>query len=658
MPDKNHFVKLPGWIANLLLIAVPILLLAVLEIGLRVFNAGADLRTFIPTTFDETLITTNQMVGKRFFAGEEYASFGTQDMFKAIKKPNTLRIFAFGGSSAAGYPYMFSGTFPAMLEQRLALLYPAKEVEVINMGMTAITSYTVLEFARAALDWEPDLFVVYMGHNEFYGTLGSASTSAIGSSYRLTWLYLQLSHSKIFQLLKAGLRKSSQALAEGQPEDNTTLMARMVKDEAIPIDSELYRVTIDNFRKNLERLVRLAADNNIPIVVGQPVSNLADQPPFVSIASGDRSEVVAAIKAAGESVKSGQVEDAVKGFAAAIAVDTAYANAWYGYGKALEKSGRTLDAVAAYTRASDLDGLRFRASSDITKIIEETVTGKSAHIAKLDSAMLTTSERGVIGSEYILEHLHPNIDGYFEIARQFAQIIVDSVFAGQPVAAKVDEMRLKELIAVTPLDSAIAGYRIKLLVSGWPFTSARSMTLTNLPVHKAEDKFAKRMLSKELNYERVHVEMAEYYADQGDHQSAAREYYVLSETFPHNDSPLLLLVRELIALRDFDRALPYLIKASSMSNDAFSLKWAGTILLERGQVAEALPYLQRAVEVSPLDGQGRFNLAGAYFKSESNEKALKELRRLLQRQPGFPGAQEFYDQLNQAVAKAELGTVN
>ena len=48
-------------------------------------------------------------------------------------------------------------------------------------AMTATNSFTTLDFARELVDCQPDLYIVYDGHNEFYGALGVASRESPGT---------------------------------------------------------------------------------------------------------------------------------------------------------------------------------------------------------------------------------------------------------------------------------------------------------------------------------------------------------------------------------------------------------------------------------------------------------------------------------------------
>ena len=81
------------------------------------------------------------------------------------------RIFCLGESTMAGFPYDFHATAPSFLADRLQQMFPEDTIEVINVGLSAIGSYVILDFLRELAEYSPDLFIVYTGHNEFYGDL-------------------------------------------------------------------------------------------------------------------------------------------------------------------------------------------------------------------------------------------------------------------------------------------------------------------------------------------------------------------------------------------------------------------------------------------------------------------------------------------------------
>jgi hypothetical protein len=151
-----------------LALAIPIIFFLFLEIVLRLLGYGGNLDLFIPAPSDfADYYMCNLDVGRRYFSMQNRVPEPPNDMFLKNKPENGYRIFALGGSTTAGFPYPNSITWPRILEARLADVFPKKHIEMINTAMTAVNTYTVLDFVDEIISKEPDAVLIYSGHNEF-----------------------------------------------------------------------------------------------------------------------------------------------------------------------------------------------------------------------------------------------------------------------------------------------------------------------------------------------------------------------------------------------------------------------------------------------------------------------------------------------------------
>lgn len=87
--------------------------------------------------------------------------------FLRQKPPGTFRIFCLGGSTTYGRPYDNTTSFPGWLREILPVAAPDVKWEVINAGGIGYASYRVAALMEELVQYEPDLFIVYTGHNEF-----------------------------------------------------------------------------------------------------------------------------------------------------------------------------------------------------------------------------------------------------------------------------------------------------------------------------------------------------------------------------------------------------------------------------------------------------------------------------------------------------------
>lgn len=646
---------------SLLLVLLPIALLGVTELALRLAGYGSDTRLFVPAEFDPRYMIINRGIGARYFVAKQVIPAVSYNYFLKEKPANSYRVFVLGGSSAAGYPYLFNGAFSQMLKTRLQDYFPDKIIEMVNVAMPAVNSYTLLDLADEILPWQPDAFLIYAGHNEFYGALGAGSSESLGQFRFLINLFLKLQDYKSFLLLKNAigwLMSRADHVAPNEAGEHHTLMERMVRDQEIPLGSPKYLLARRNFIANLRDIIDLARTNGVRVLLSDLVSNVRDQPPFVSIfdpkADGERWQAL---------FDDGQVKQNAGDFAAAIAayrqaaaVDSTPAILYYRLAQCFEYTGDIGKARVNYYRAKDLDGLRFRASEDFNAAIHELGAAMQTPVVPMREAFEAASPHGLIGDNLMLEHLHPNVDGYFLMAKAFCRVMRAHGF----ISAHWDERRARpdsvyrQEIGVTALDHKVTEIRISVLKAGWPFQpKSRANPLSDfrpLPERPSNtenelERVALAYWKGELTWERAHVQMAEYYEKLGELDLAAAEYRALIQYMPINVSPYLRLAHIYLAQSRFDALQQVLRQTLPLEETAFARKWLGILALKNGDATMAAQHLERAYRRAPDDLQTMYNLCGAYALSGRLEEARELTEKLLARSPNHLGARNLLLQL-------------
>jgi tetratricopeptide (TPR) repeat protein len=634
------------WILALL----PFLILAALEAGLHLANYGGEQNLFITADFDPRYWTVNPAAGSRYFLNKTVMPATAYDFFLKQKPANGYRIFVLGESSAAGYPYLYNGTFPRMLLTRLRDYFPERHIEMINLGMPAVHSYTLLDFTRELLNYEPDAMLIYTGHNEFYGALGIGSTESLGPFRGLVRLYLRLQDFRLFCLLRDGIR----ALRGKGTTKETTLMESMVREQHILLGSALYQKGREIFQENLLDIIGRARQRHVAVVVGELVSNVRDQKPFVSVfnASTDQSRWNE-IFSKGEALLSPQhagddLTQALNYFQQAAVIDTMPAKLHFAVGRCFEALGRYDEARAAYYRAKDLDALRFRASEDFNRAIHEVCLSQDVPVAPMVAAFEQASPHRLIGENLMLEHLHPNVAGYFLMAKTFGETIRRHGL----IAAQWDSARAQPdsvywaQTGVTPLDEEVARIRLGRLMSGWPFrgNSGDPNNFSYQPKNRLQE-LAHAFWRGEKTWEEVHVALAEHYEKEKQWDGAIAEYQALALATPFSISPLLRMSDVYLRQKNYPDAERVLRQSMTIEPSAYANKWLGAILLQRGEAPEALGYLQKANQLAPDDLQVLYNLSGAYALAGKSDLARAHVQKLLQRAPDYPGAANLLRQL-------------
>lgn len=637
---------------RVLLACLPILVLFGVEGALRAVRYGGNLDLFVTSYFNSDYWMVNRTVGRRYFFVRDVTPATSYDAFLKQKPANGYRVFVLGGSTAAGYPYLYNGAFSAMLADRLRDALPGRKVEVVNVAMPAVNTYTLLDFTDEILAYQPDVLLVYSGHNELYGALGVGSTESLGQMRGVVRLYLRLQRIKLFLLLRdaIGWLKGRLIAADSEGGRQRTLMEAMARDPRIGIGSPKYRRALSIYRANLREICETATSRGVPVLLGTLVSNVRDQPPFVSLfASGtDTQEWERRFQEAGALQAGGDLEGALERYRRLAQIDSLPAKLHFRIARCLEGLGRYPEAAEAYERAKDLDGLRFRASEDLNRIIREVAEEFRLPVVPVKEAFAAASPNGLIGANLMLEHLHPNTRGYFLMAKVYAETLCGARLAGVECAAQSlqpDSVYWQET-GVTALDEDIAALRIHVLTSGWPFRPDPPVSpLERFQPASYRQEVALSFLRDEITWEAAHVKMAEHYTKRGDLDSAATEYAALVKGTPLNVSPYLRLAEILLLQQRHDRARDVLQRSLEVEPTVYAHKWLGALLLQGGQTEQGLQHLEKAYRADPRDVQTRYNLAGALALVGRRAEAKDHLRYVLENEPGHKGAQNLWKQL-------------
>ena len=80
-------------------------------------------------------------------------------------KPISQRIVTLGGSSIQGYGLPFSHTLASQLQEQLSQM--GSTVDVINAGVAGYNSLQIRRMLSEVWDLEPDILILYTGHNDY-----------------------------------------------------------------------------------------------------------------------------------------------------------------------------------------------------------------------------------------------------------------------------------------------------------------------------------------------------------------------------------------------------------------------------------------------------------------------------------------------------------
>jgi tetratricopeptide (TPR) repeat protein len=619
-PVEPQIKRKTPWYFYVILLLIPVIFFVLLEAGLRIFNYGKEIPQWVDGSKGKYII--NPELAYRYFYSVENIPTTIEDVFDQVKKKNSFRVFVLGGSSAAGYPYMPMGSFSRYIRRRLELVYPNTNVEVVNIALTAVNSYTLRDLIPGVLEQKPNLIIFYAGHNEYYGALGVGSMESLGTSRTFINLMLYLNKFKTIQLIRNLIASSITLVSEEKSgEAAGTLMSKMAKDQYITYNSDKFNAGIEQFEGNMRDALQMIKEKNVPVIIGKLVSNLKDQHPFVSAST--------------ENYPS--------------------ANKIFNEAKAAYTGGQYKKADSLFRLAKDLDVLRFRASEKMNRTIEKLCKEFNIPAVPFDSIFNAKSPGGIVGDNLMTDHLHPNLEGYEIMGQYFYEQMQKSGYLpknDKPVIPfdRQDSLTRANFV-FSDLDLLMGNNKIKLLKNDYPFIQKKYAKPVNalFPVSTMIDSIAFDALKGRLSWVNAHLEAADRYIRMNNVQEYMKHVDIVLYQYPiiveYMDRAALVLMQ----LKDYNDALKYLEQRYRIEPNNFSTKWIGTIALYNGNYDRAIKYLSISHRTNPNDAQLLYNLAGAYSQKKDYQTALSVINDCLKIDPNYPMAANLKQQLMMAV---------
>jgi tetratricopeptide (TPR) repeat protein len=641
-----------------------------LELALRLFHYGTEYDLVLTTSrLGKQYYRINPTVGRRYFDPQQYSLPEIDaDDFEILKSPRTCRVFVLGESTTAGFPYKYNATPSYILRKLLERAWPEENFEIINVSLTATNSYTVLEFIDQLMHYKPDAFIIYSGQNEFYGALGVGSTISLGRERWMIRAYQQLWNLKIFVLLHDALMGVSSWIPGAKTGRLTgTMMNQMAKDRAIPFHSDLYNKARDAYEQNLHASAEIAGENNIPVIVSTLVTNERSLAPFESMHSESldkvqKSELSSLLQGGDKLLEAKDYVGAAAAYRKMISTDSSWAMAYYKLGKCYDGMEKFDSARTAYDKACDLDGLRFRASSEFNGIIRRLAKRPNVIVADADSSFRTNSANGIIGKELLWEHVHPNLHGYMLMAETWFDALMRSALfssssherSPRPLSDSLFVASLK----ITPLDLEIGAATMSILLQRWPFTDT---SLATIPKSADEvQRVAQLFMSRKLRWNEAHFEMAEVYLRRKDFVSAVKEYEAVNALDPDDPFPLMRMGDLYLLLRNEKKAEQAYRELISLGENPVARFKLGVTYLKLERLEAALKQLSTAIEVNDRSSiqltreeyeEVMLLYASALYKSAKSEDALRVLATLLRLNPGDVSAMRLAQEIRSGKKK-------
>ncbi|HAC16111.1 MAG TPA: hypothetical protein DCE78_09240 [Bacteroidetes bacterium] len=563
----------------------PVLILIGAEFALR-FTSGYQNTTLIQPINNHSKAVINTTYFDRY-----YSSFNPSTSIAPFSNPrdtSVIRILSLGGSTMAGYPYSHHFSPSALLEINLKKAFPGTTFEVINTSITAFNSFGIVDITSKMAELNPDIIMIYAGHNEFYGTMGSASAEGVSTSALLRRSFLNLYPIALFQFSYRFYKKLT--TDNSDKSNRKTTMSRLMTSADIPLDESLFKQTMFDFHENLMLIFEYASRNEIPIAIATVVSNLKDQLPL-----GENKEALNYKYLADSIYVAGDIE-----------------------------SARRL-----YQLARDYDPIRFRAPSHINSIIRGFTQQTGSYLVDIDQSYKYQCASGIEDASCFTDHLHPNYYGYKHIAQEFYNII--SPIIEQKFNYSNTSESAFVIPELDPLEKRLADINIQILKSSPPFTNhSFSASTTTESILNGLFKSASLIDNAAYSIITNHTHPAVIYENliNTSTESTSDWFYSWSEWSPLNEQILIQGINESLAGQTPAGNLEVLLlKGSNEFNKTQFYNILGARFLLQRDYNNAKNYLQIVENRSPNDTDMLYNMAVLHDEIGKSELAIYYLQR-------------------------------
>lgn len=418
-------------------IALGLLPLVACELALRGLDLGRPQDAndpFIGFSDIHPLFVLNEETGRYEIPKRRQTHFQPES-FPAKKKADAFRVFVLGGSTVQGRPWSIESSFTTWLELHLNAADPSRHYEVVNCGGVSYATYRLIPILQEVLHYQPDLIIFCEGHNEFLEDRSYAPIKA--RSAVVSWAIQQASRLHTYNLLRQGVltvRTNAQSTSQPStvlgPEVDARLdwkggMAEYNRDE------QWQAVVIRHFESSLNRIVQIAKDADVPLLLVSPVSNLQ----YAPLKSEHRANITAAEEREFESLieqasqlYSSDLAKAAELLRRAMAIDPLYAQVHFELGNCLLEQGQTSQAKEEFIQAKDLDVCPLRMLEPMKKIIRDVAEKTNTPLIDADALIAANSRSGFPDRQWLVDHVHPTMSGHQLIADEIADKLAELKF--------------------------------------------------------------------------------------------------------------------------------------------------------------------------------------------------------------------------------------
>jgi tetratricopeptide (TPR) repeat protein len=618
---------------------------------------------------------------------ENKRSLFNDQRFLRSKPRGTFRVFCLGGSTTYGRPYDDQTSFARWLREFLPAADDSRQWEVVNAGGISYASYRVAALMEALARYQPDLFIVYTGHNEFLER--RAYAAMLHTPPWVRGLHARLAGLRTYAVLRRSIRARSAEIARGVeqrdllPAEVDAILDRSHGLDLYHRDQVFARRVIRHYRISLERMVAVARYAGAEVLLVAPAANLRDFEPFKSqhregLSPQQREAWQGLVHRAGSAFEDGDYRSSLAALDEAARIDDRYARLHFLRGRVLGRLGRWREARSAFVRARDEDVCPLRALTPVQRVVREVAAGERVPLVDFAEFVARRADYGIPGSDWFVDHVHPTIKGHRLLALELVDAmrergllnsradrlrdrvddITDRVMEGLDSRAHADALRNLAKVMRWAGKTEVAARLALQAVAGLPGDREAHFLAGDACYRAGELDRAVAQFSLALEadsgYVRAQVRLAEALRDKGALR-AARNYLQRAVRLEPQRAGLHVLLGDVLLqageVRSAEAAYRRGLELDPRSCAAH--QGLAAVASTRDRWDDARRWLEAALEFHPADAETHQRLAAAFARLGRDREAADEFSIALLLDPDRTGCYEGLGQLAERTGRLE-----
>ncbi|MDH3733921.1 MAG: tetratricopeptide repeat protein [Gemmatimonadota bacterium] len=579
--------------------------------------------------------------GQRVFgtADAKIRAFNYQQ-FPVRKATPVTRITCLGGSTTYGRPYDDGTSFCGWLREFLPVVDPSRQWEVINAGGISYASYRVVRLMDELVRHEPDLFIIYTGHNEFLER--RTYDRLLRTPEFVRDLGSLASRLRLYSLLSDVIYPSEEVLET----EVDAVLDNSVGPEDYHRDDALRDAVLEHYRISLQRMARVGRESGAEVIFVTPASNIRDFSPFKAEPSAglDSARIlqIGLHKATiTQHLDNEENEQAANLADHALAIDSRDAELLFLRGRALLALGKTDEASRAFVAARDEDVAPLRALTSMPGVVAEVASDNGTGLVDFAGMMEESSPGGIPGDELFLDHVHPSIEA--------------NRMLGLALVEKMIEMGITTP-ATTWNDAAVAS--ITERVNGSVDAAANAMALANLArvltwAGKQDEALRLAERATEMTRDPHTLFQMVTVLVRNDRQAEALLFSEEAARLMPDIADVRKIYGVLLAQNGRNpEALQELETAARLDPSMVDIHYhLGLVLSDLGHTDRAERAYRRATELEPENADAWNNLGILLAQRGDREGALDLFERAVEADPGHAGATRNLERVRQLLGR-------